>query len=82
MKPVQIFKYCEQEDYKLPDTADIDVIPLECINCILDDILSTSENIRKDWIKLYKDGNMQLQCRLTGKKHLITKEFFDKVKWD
>nr|WP_294896760.1 hypothetical protein [uncultured Pedobacter sp.] len=78
----QIVKYCEQEDYKLPQTADTDQIPLECINCILDDILSVDERIRKDWIKLYEDGNMGLHCSLTGKKHLITKEFFDKVKWD
>lgn len=82
MKPEQIVKYCEQEDYKLPDTTDTDKIPLECINCILDDILSISEEFRKGWIKLYEDGNMQLQCRLTGKKHLVTKEFFDKVNWD
>ena len=82
MKTVQIVKYCEQEDYKLPDTTDTDKIPLECINCILDDILSTPEHVRKSWIKLYEDGSMKLECSLTVKEHLITKEFFDKVKWD
>lgn len=82
MKQNQIVKYCEQEDYQLPDTTDTDKIPLECINCILDDILNTSEETRSFWISLYEKESMKIECRLTGKSHLVTKEFFNNVKWE
>lgn len=54
MNQKPLTKYCEQEGYKLSQTADKDVIPLECINCILDDILSTTDDIRGAWIELYE----------------------------
>ena len=82
MKKESLIKLCEQEDYKLPEYTDKDKIPLECINCILDDILDTPEETRKFWISLYEEESMKIECRLTGKSHLITKEFFKNIKWE
>lgn len=52
----------------------------ECINCILDDILSVQEGELRDfWIGIYKKGQMGLNCSKTRKSYTITKEFFDKI---
>jgi hypothetical protein len=52
----------------------------ECINCILDDILSVQEGELRDfWIGIYKKGLMGLNCSKTRKSYIITKEFFDKI---
>lgn len=48
------------------------------MNCILDDILSTTENVRSFWFQLNEKGNMSIIYELTGKRHLITKEYFEK----
>jgi hypothetical protein len=52
----------------------------ECINCILDDILSKQEGEMRDfWIGIYEKGLMKLNCSKTRKSYIITKEFFDKI---
>jgi hypothetical protein len=52
----------------------------ECINCILDDILSVQEGELRDfWIGLYKKGLMKLNCSKTRKSYIITKEFFNRI---
>lgn len=51
-----------------------------CIDCILDDILSTEEGETRDaWIAIYREGRMMLNCARTGKCYLINKEFFDSI---
>jgi len=51
----------------------------ECINCILDNILSIPEGELRDIsIGLYKDGLMKLECRRTKKSYMITQNFFKK----
>lgn len=52
----------------------------ECINCILDDILSFKEE--RNWealISLYREGKMMLKCARTGKSYIINKEFFNRI---
>ena len=52
----------------------------ECINCILDDILNTPEGeLRDGWIKMYRNGLIQLECKRTKKSYIITQDFFDKI---
>jgi hypothetical protein len=52
----------------------------ECINCILDDILSVQQGELRDfWIGLYKEGLMKLNCSKTRKSYIISKEFFDRI---
>jgi len=52
----------------------------ECINCILDHILSIPEGELRDiCIGLYRDGLMKLECRRTKKSYIITKAFFDSI---
>jgi hypothetical protein len=52
----------------------------DCINCILDDILSVPIGEMRDiWIGIYKEGMMKLNCSKTRKSYMITKEFFNKI---
>ncbi len=52
----------------------------ECINCILDDILSVPEGEMRDfWIGIYREGRMKLECKRTMKSYIITQEFFDSI---
>ncbi len=82
VKPDTIVKYCDTVDAQI-NTLKLaeDEIPEECINCILDDILSNREpNVKKFWLDLYKEGTMSLHCKLTGKKYVVNEEFFKKIK--
>ena len=51
-----------------------------CINCILDDILSMPEGeLREASIELFRKGLMQLNCARTGKSYMVTQEFFNRI---
>ncbi len=63
------------EFIKSPDEPDEN-----CINCILDDILSSPEGELRDvCIDLYKKGLMRLDCIRTGKSYMVTQEFFNRI---
>ncbi|GEM_PF-2414926 len=53
---------------------------IDCINCILDDILSYPEGEERTLrISLYKAGLMELNCEKTGNRFQINHAFFEQI---